>query len=94
MVHERIAKCLDEWLSVDMRPRGWRNPGWLAHPEAIKVIGRYFKYAAIHEQHNNGISWDCKTFVGHDGIHQTDSIQGLTFQKLIQSLCLDNGYLL
>ena len=71
----RIQKCLDEWQSVGHFPKGWRNPGWLAHPEAVKVIGKYFDYAAIHEEHNHGISWDCKTFIGCDGIHETDSIQ-------------------
>jgi len=95
--HERIAKCLDEWLSVDVKPQGWRNPGWLAHPEAIKVISKYFKYAAIHEQHNNGIPWDCKTFVGHDGIHQTDSIQlynkdTFMFQSHIAGKTNDNNW--
>jgi len=78
---ERIGACLTEWDSVGYKPIGWRNPGWLAHPEAIKVIGKYFKYAAIHQEHNQGIPWSCKTFTGCDGIHETDSIQihGNTF---------------
>ena len=72
---DRISMCMDEWLSVNLRPRGWRNPGWLAHPDAIEVIGGYFDYAAIHSEHNHGVEWKCKTFIGCDGIHETDSIQ-------------------
>ena len=72
---DRITSCLSEWESVNQKPIGWRNPGWLAHPNAIKVLGKYFKYAAIHEEHNHNIKWDCKTFFGCDGINETDSIQ-------------------
>ena len=74
-VETRIGELLREWLDCGYKPMGWRNPGWLAHPEAIKVIGKYFDYAAIHEEHNHGIEWECKTFYGCDGIHETDSIQ-------------------
>lgn len=71
----RIKECLSEWDKVGYKPKGWRNPGWLAHPKAIQVIGKHFKYAAIHENHNHGITWPCKTFIGHDGINETESIQ-------------------
>ena len=78
---ERVKECLSEWEAVGHIPKGWRNPGWLAHPNAISVIGDYFEYSAVHEQHNNGLKWKCKTFVGCDGINQTESIQlhGNTF---------------
>jgi len=97
LAEERIAKCLTEWSAVNVKPRGWRNPGWLAHPEAVKVIGKYFDYAAIHEQHNNGMSWECKTLIGHDGIHQTDSIQlynkdTFMFQSHIAGKTNDNNW--
>ena len=72
---QRIGECLTEWGKVGVKPKGWRNPGWLAHPNAIKVLGKYFNYSAIHEEHNQGINWDCKTFTGHDGINETDSIK-------------------
>jgi predicted deacetylase len=72
---DRIEQCLSEWNTVDYRPKGWRNPGWLAHPEAIKVLGKYFDYTALHDEHNHNIKWDCKMFFGHDGIHESDSIQ-------------------
>ncbi len=71
---ERIQQCLKEWQSVGYKPKGWRNPGWLAHPNAVSVVGRYFDYAAIHEEHNRGMSWSCKTFVGCDGINETERI--------------------
>ena len=71
---ERIQQCLKEWQSVGHKPKGWRNPGWLAHPNAVSVVGRYFDYAAIHEEHNRGMSWSCKTFVGCDGINETERI--------------------
>ena len=69
---ERINKCIAEWNSVNHRPIGWRNPGWLAHPEAIKLLGVAFRYSAIHYEHNHNISWKCSTFYGHDGINETD----------------------
>ena len=72
---DRLMKCLNEWQSVGHFPKGWRNPGWLAHPNAVNSIGEYFKYAAIHTEHNHGMPWKCKTFEGCDGINQTDSIQ-------------------
>lgn len=71
-VEDRIHKMIEEWNKVKHRPVGWRNPGWLAHPEAVKMLGRVFRYAAIHYEHNRGIEWGCKTFFGHDGIHETN----------------------
>ena len=71
-VKSRIWQMMDEWSDVDHKPVGWRNPGWLAHPEAVKWLGPMFKYAAIHYQHNNGMEWDCKMIYGADGIHETD----------------------
>ncbi len=68
----RIRLMLDEWEKVNHKPIGWRNPGWLAHPSAINELGNHFKYAAIHYEHNHNIPWKCRTFFGHDGIHETD----------------------
>ena len=93
---QRISACLLEWEKVGHKPVGWRNPGWLAHPEAVKVIGKYFDYAAIHEEHNHGIPWDCKTFFGCDGIHETDSIKiykdTFMFQSHIAGKTNDNNW--
>jgi len=71
----RLTYLLMEWSKVGHKPKGWRNPGWLAHPLAIKAIEKNFEYAAIHAEHNRGIQWSCKTFEGCDGINQTDSIE-------------------
>ncbi len=69
---DRLDNLLAEWKAVGHLPKGWRNPGWLAHPAAIEELGKRFKYAAIHYEHNHNIPWSCKTFYGHDGIHTTD----------------------
>ena len=39
---QRINDCLLEWDKVGLKPKGWRNPGWLAHSDSIKVLGKYF----------------------------------------------------
>ncbi len=31
-----------------------------------------FDFVAVHYEHNRGMKWNCPTFFGHDGIHQTD----------------------
>ena len=71
-VQSRINLMMTEWGKVGHDPVGWRNPGWLAHPEAVKCLGTYFKYAAIHYEHNHNLKWDCNTINGYDGIHETD----------------------
>ena len=71
-IKSRIRQMMKEWNEVEHKPLGWRNPGWLAHPEAVKWLGPNFKYAAIHYEHNHNIQWDCKMLFGHDGIHETD----------------------
>ena len=69
---DRIQLMLKEWEAVDHKPLGWRNPGWLGHPLAIKELGKHFQYAAIHYEHNHNIPWDCKTFFGADGIDKPE----------------------
>lgn len=69
---ERLNMLWKEWNAVGHKPKGWRNPGWLAQPVCISVLGKQFEYAAIHYEHNRGFQWDCKTLFGHDGIHETD----------------------
>ena len=68
----RIWQMMDEWSDVGHKPLGWRNPGWLAHPEAVKWLGPIFKYAAVHYEHNHNLQWHCKMIFGADGIHETD----------------------
>jgi hypothetical protein len=72
IVLERIQMIFDEWEKVDHVPVGWRNPGWLAHPTAVKHLGKCFKYAAVHYEHNHNLEWDCNMIFGADGIHETD----------------------
>ena len=55
---------MEEWSDVDHKPIGWRNPGWLAHPEAVKWLGPLFKYSAVHYEHNHNLQWDCKMIFG------------------------------
>jgi hypothetical protein len=69
---QRISLMLREWGSVEHKPLGWRNPGWLAHPIAIQELSQHFKYSAVHYEHNHNIQWGCKMLFGHDGINETD----------------------
>lgn len=69
---ERISLMMSEWREVNHVPVGWRNPGWLAHPAAVEELGKSFKYAAVHYQHNHNIKWSCKMLYGHDGINETN----------------------
>lgn len=46
--------------------RGSDKDGW----EQSDVLN--FDFVAIHYEHNHGMKWNCPTFFGHDGIHQTD----------------------
>ena len=69
---ERVQLMFNEWEAVDHKPLGWRNPGWLGHPLAVKELGKHFKYSAVHYQHNHNIKWDCKMFFGADGINTND----------------------
>ena len=69
---DRIKLMLNEWEAVNHKPSGWRNPGWLGHPSAVKELGKHFKYSAVHYKHNNNLKWDCKTYYGADGINTND----------------------
>jgi len=71
-VCDRIDLMLSEWTAVGHQPIGWRNPGWLAHPEAVKWLGQTFHYAAVHYEHNHNLQWNCKMIFGADGINETD----------------------
>ena len=66
---DRIDLCLSEWESIGHKPSGWRNPGWLAHPNAVSVIGKHFDYAALHKEHNHNLEWECSVIFGCDGIN-------------------------
>lgn len=69
---DRINAVWYEWNQVNYKPVGWRNPGWLAQPNCVDIIGKCFKYAAVHYEHNQNLKWPCRMLFGHDGIHETD----------------------
>ena len=72
-ITDRIFLMQKEWKAVGVDPIGWRNPGWVCSLQSNIQLRDAFKYAAIHYEHNMGLDWgDCKTFYGHDGIHETD----------------------
>lgn len=84
--YSRLELSLREWEKCDIIPTGFRPPGWLisgAARDAIEGIDyspmkheriydfeKWFKYVAIHYEHNNNLKWKCRTFFGHDGIQQ------------------------
>lgn len=69
---ERIQMIEDEWsvCGFNIGEMGWRNPGWCCSVQSKNVIQYNFKYVALHNEHNQGMNWNCKTFFGHDGIQQ------------------------
>jgi peptidoglycan/xylan/chitin deacetylase (PgdA/CDA1 family) len=67
---ERLKLIEEEWSSVDVKPNGWRNPGWMCQPYCVKHISKQFKWAALHYEHNKGYEWDCDMIFGADGIHE------------------------
>ncbi len=80
---DRFVVMIGEWFHCGIKPCGWRNPGWLCNAnwnEYLNTVPTFeddvknwwFKYTAVHYEHNRGLNWNCKTFFGHDGIHQTD----------------------
>ena len=72
-IEDRIAVMKSEWEYTGYKPKGWRNPGWLASPASIDLLSKEFKWSAVHYEHNRGMSWgDCKTIFGADGINEED----------------------
>jgi len=50
-IKDRIKLMLEEWNKVEVKPKGWRNPGWICHPLAKKQLEDNFEYAALHYEH-------------------------------------------
>ena len=69
---ERIKMMMGEWSSVEYRPFGWRNPGWMCQPYCVPHLSREFDWAALHYEHNRNYQWDLKMLFGADGIHETN----------------------
>jgi hypothetical protein len=96
---QRLKDCLLEWDKVDIKPLGWRMPGWLATQGSFDAISEYFNYIAIHESHNDNITINnIKIFKGADGIHNSDCDVNLwngntiMFQSHIAGLTNDNNW--
>lgn len=68
----RIQLINDEWNHVDIKPKGWRNPGWICQEYCVKHLSDNFEYAALHYEHNHNFEWGCKMIFGADGIHETN----------------------
>lgn len=69
---DRIAMLNEEWESVGIKPKGWRNPGWMCQPYCVEHLSKNFEWAALHYQHNHNLKWGCKMLYGADGIHEVD----------------------
>lgn len=65
----RIKNILKEWNTVEYKPKGWRNPGWICKDFCVKHISKEFEWAALHYQHNKNFKWDLKMIFGADGIN-------------------------
>jgi len=69
---DRIKMLNEEWESVGIKPKGWRNPGWVCQSYCVKHLSNNFEWAALHYEHNYNFKWDCKMLFGADGIHETN----------------------
>ena len=69
---DRVKSIINEWETVNHKPKGWRNPGWMCQPYCIQHLEKEFKWVALHYQHNHNFQWNTKMLFGADGIHETD----------------------
>lgn len=95
----RLDMCLEEWDKVGIKPKGWRMPGWLATQGSFDAVAEKFDYVAIHEHHNNNITFNnIKVFQGADGIHMDDcnvniwENNTIMFQSHINGLTNQNNW--
>lgn len=72
LCQERLGQLNHEWIVAGHVPIGWRNPGWLCHPNNVHYIGEMFRYVALHTEHNRGMRWSCVELYGCDGIHSPE----------------------
>jgi hypothetical protein len=97
---KRLDECLAEWDKVNIKPKGWRMPGWLGSQGSFDAVADKFDYMAIHEFHNNGmlIKNNIKVFQGADGIHKDDcnvniwNDNTIMFQSHINGPTNDNNW--
>lgn len=75
-ISQKLHSMAWEWAECGIYPVGFRTPGWVMSDRSKSSInnfwydGREIEYVAVHYEHNRGMKWNCKTFFGHDGIHQ------------------------
>ena len=73
IIEHRIHLMFEEWDKVGIKPKGWRNPGWLCSWRASELLSKHFDWVALHYEHNRGLIWNgCKEIFGSDGIHKND----------------------
>ena len=84
-VEDRLAEMFVEWAEVGHMPRGWKNPGWVVHPNAVDIISKYFDYVALHDNHNNNLIWNTKMLFGYKGINESSSIDIINDTIMFQS---------
>jgi hypothetical protein len=97
---KRLNNCLEEWEKVNIKPKGWRMPGWLGTQGSFDAVSEKFDYIAIHENLNNNITFSnmVKLFRGADGIHSSgDNINiwknnTIMFQSHINGKTNDNNW--
>ena len=91
---ERIQESIDTWDKCGYKPKGFRAPGWGMTQESADAVSSNFQWVAQHENINKDINFNCKTFYGEDGIHETENLRlyGNTFmfQSHIQGDWNDN----
>jgi len=75
-IGQRLHDMFWEWDQCGISPTGFRTPGWVMTESSKKCVERFIydkrkiEYAAIHYEHNRGMTWNIPTLFGHDGIHQ------------------------
>ena len=73
IIEHRIHLMFEEWDKVGIKPKGWRNPGWLCSWRESELLSKHFDWVALHYEHNRGLIWNgCKEIFGSDGIHKND----------------------
>ena len=82
----RIGDSMNEWQQCDIRPTGFRAPGWAINQDAAGAVDTIYSYVAAHEEINKHIHFGgTKVFYGCDGIHETESINLYKNRFMFQS---------
>ena len=91
---DRVKESLSLWKSCGHIPKGFRSPGWGISQESANAVSEHFEWVAQHQDINRGITFNCKTLYGEDGIHSSDNLKlyndTFMFQSHIQGTWNDN----